>query len=1278
MALRHQVDEPLRTTDTAYPIHQDTKAKPKKDKDSKAPKPKPKQDSKEKPKGQKLGRNGKPITCHRCNKLGHYLSDCTNNPFCSRCNVSGHCILDCTAAPKSTTTSSSTTSSSSEPNETCYIINTELINFHCPSKYCNLMETQEISPFKPLSQKQYAFPTDIGNVAMSTIRIDNQSGLSICSVDLLTNVVDIPQSNWISVSGVVKGASMWVKKKGMLLGCIEVYAHESPPANILSFGEMEDLYHVYETRNDNDKRCIMLDTPHFSLSFERHDDARVYTCDISHLLQSHGVYYTAKAATHSYPITPTEQKRAKMLMDLWVRCERPGFEEFRKMLPGIADTDYTDLDIKNAKMLYDFKDEVSVCAKETKHTAKLVPPSSVPNIVTPSYLVSDVVYVSQLCYMLTSLVRPIDALLTTHIKTLEADECQRAILEQVRLLHGKKVRVDAVYVDPARSLMCLEGNLGEINVKIGGAGDHMSPLDIRIRNTRAIVRMAYSELPFKLPPPMYSYLWKYGITRKNTRVSTHSLDPVSPATHLTGRRPSQLVDFALRFGDYCIVNTTTLPPNSLASRGLETIALYPQIGVHNTWVFLNIATGKLVLRSRWTKLAMPESAKKALYEVMGTTSDQLLIPYQLGDEDNDSDPEDNVMQNTIDAEEHNTGEMSDHDREEPAVVGQDFGGDGEEGIESIDDREGIGDGEELHHHHNPTTNTHPRINTRVRKTLRSSLADMDTDQDNSQNEAYVIKTDQMDRMSVSQCISLFGAESTNLAILVEIRNLFTPTKKVFRPYTPDRDSKTKFTTVGSSMFLKAKFDPNGKFIKLKARIVGWGNQQDDEDYPAESRSSPTVRWESWMIVLAIACEQGRRAASMDVDGAYFEATTEKSVKPVSVRFNKYLTTLISQEYPEYTSHIQNGMLTAEALRALYGLVESGKLWHNTVSEILRKLGFTPNEFDPCVWNKDVDGKQLTVVIFVDDLFATHINIIVLKKLHKDLLQYLKGVSYNDDRKLSYLGVQVEIMLGKIVVSMPGYIDDLVKMYPDAKVCTTPATIDLFNVDDSALLPKPECDKFHTMVAKLLYLCIRVLHEVSIAVAFLCGRVREPNVSDNNKLLRVVGYIKHVGKAEVILRRSGSLDVHCYIDASFGCHEDGKSHTGAVVFVGNCPVYVSSTKQKMVAANSTEAELIGASDKICKCTWSGNFLNSQGHGDISKFVYQDNEAAIRMATTGAGKSRTIHLKVRKFAMKELIDGGDVSMYYANTHRMWADVLTKPLMGKPFKVMSDVVNGLCEDV
>ena len=67
-------------------------------------------------------------------------------------------------------------------------------------------------------------------------------------------------------------------------------------------------------------------------------------------------------------------------------------------------------------------------------------------------------------------------------------------------------------------------------------------------------------------------------------------------------------------------------------------------------------------------------------------------------------------------------------------------------------------------------------------------------------------------------------------------------------------------------------------------------------------------------------------------------------------------------------------------------------------------------------------------------------------------------------------------------------------------------------------------------------------------------------------------------------RPTSLDVVGCSDASYACHDDGKSRTGGCAgFPGAFFIFVSS-KQTIVTKSSTEAELVAINDVIDYLVW----------------------------------------------------------------------------------------------
>ena len=59
--------------------------------------------------------------------------------------------------------------------------------------------------------------------------------------------------------------------------------------------------------------------------------------------------------------------------------------------------------------------------------------------------------------------------------------------------------------------------------------------------------------------------------------------------------------------------------------------------------------------------------------------------------------------------------------------------------------------------------------------------------------------------------------------------------------------------------------------------------------------------------------------------------------------------------------------------ALYGMMKSALLFYKKLIKELKEMGFEINPYDPCMGNKLVCEKQMTVRWHVNDLMISHIN-----------------------------------------------------------------------------------------------------------------------------------------------------------------------------------------------------------------------------------------------------------------------------------------------------------------
>ena len=189
------------------------------------------------------------------------------------------------------------------------------------------------------------------------------------------------------------------------------------------------------------------------------------------------------------------------------------------------------------------------------------------------------------------------------------------------------------------------------------------------------------------------------------------------------------------------------------------------------------------------------------------------------------------------------------------------------------------------------------------------------------------------------------------------------------------------------------------------------------------------------------------------------------------------------------------------------------------------------------------------------------------------------------------------------------------------------------------------------------------------------RVTKPDQDDQAKLERVIKYLNGTSNLGIILSADSPARIKAYVDASYGVHDDGKSHTGLMVSIGAGPISIKSSKQKIVTKSSTEAELISASDEASEALGNRDFLIAQGELDEPAILYQDNMSTIAMINNGSSKSsRTRHINIRHFWMKERVDMGELSIVYLPTDDMIADILTKPLQGEKFLKLRELLLNL----
>ena len=512
----------------------------------------------------------------------------------------------------------------------------------------------------------------------------------------------------------------------------------------------------------------------------------------------------------------------------------------------------------------------------------------------------------------------------------------------------------------------------------------------------------------------------------------------------------------------------------------------------------------------------------------------------------------------------------------------------------------------------------------------------------------------------------------------ELRQLLQ--RKCFEPTEVKNLSQQQKDRAQEAMMLLAEKD----FTKeVKGRLVYRGDGT-REWLSREDTASPTASLEGIELTVTVDAYENRDMMSMDVPNAFIqtfmpEPKLEDGEEEVIMKITGALVNILTDMDPEMRKFvvIENGkrVIYTVVLRAIYGMLQSSLLWYNQFRGDLEERGFVFNEYDPCIANKTVNGKQQTIRFHVDDLLSSHVDPKVNDEFAiwlNDRYGAIKPCTIVRGKKHRYLGMLLDFSYpGKVKIRMDEYVEKMINEFPikfgeDDKQ-ETPAGNDLLDAGRGSLLDNERRETFHSFVAKGLFVSKRARIDIHPTVSVLATRVRKPNESDWKKLVRLIRYLHSTKGWHKTLRADSLKIIKHYVDASFAVHPDFRSHTGSTMTMGDGAMLVKSSKQKLNSRSSTEAELIGVDDAITMILWTKLFMEAQVYVIEENIIYQDNKSAILLEKNGrksAGK-RSRAINIRYFFVTDHVDKGNVTIEYCPTDEMIADFMTKPLQGQKFR-------------
>ncbi|XP_074282698.1 uncharacterized protein LOC141607237 [Silene latifolia] len=259
--------------------------------------------------------------------------------------------------------------------------------------------------------------------------------------------------------------------------------------------------------------------------------------------------------------------------------------------------------------------------------------------------------------------------------------------------------------------------------------------------------------------------------------------------------------------------------------------------------------------------------------------------------------------------------------------------------------------------------------------------------------------------------------------------------------------------LGNKWVYRIKYNADGTIERLKARLVIMGNHQiEGVDY--DETFAPVAKMTTVRSFLVVAVSRGWFVHQMDVHNAFLHGDLDE---------------VVYMKLPYGFRH-SNPNLVCRLKKSLYGLKQAHRCWFAKLSEALQKYGFHQSSADHSLFTFIRDGKQVQVLIYVDDLVISSNDLLALQNF-KDYL----GTCFHmkDLGQLRYfLGIEVTRGPDGFVLCQRKYAMEIIE--ETGLLGCKPAAFPIEQNHRLALTTSPPLanpEKYRRLVGRLIYLAV---------------------------------------------------------------------------------------------------------------------------------------------------------------------------------------------------------------
>jgi hypothetical protein len=258
--------------------------------------------------------------------------------------------------------------------------------------------------------------------------------------------------------------------------------------------------------------------------------------------------------------------------------------------------------------------------------------------------------------------------------------------------------------------------------------------------------------------------------------------------------------------------------------------------------------------------------------------------------------------------------------------------------------------------------------------------------------------------------------------------------------------------IGCKWVYKTIFTVEGQIEKYKSGLASKGfNRQEGIDY--NEKISLVSKMNTIRTILSLAASY-----KWEIHHMYVK----------SVLLNGDINEVIYMKQPPGFVTAKKSNLVCKLHKSLYGLKQALRAWYDKIDAYLLKNGFKRCISDPNLYVKDFCDHVLIIVLYLDDLIITGIQLVLIQNMKSDLQKQFEMIDI--DILHCFLGLRIWNMANGTFISQPKYATYLLTRFHmnDCSPSPTPFQSDAKLIVECTT-SLVDATLYHQLMGSLIYL-----------------------------------------------------------------------------------------------------------------------------------------------------------------------------------------------------------------